>query len=318
MIELDKVAKTADGESVARVKAYGVSSALVLSAFATSLSFGVGALIPGIIALVVFLAVSIIQSMLSDNKKVVYLGIVFSAAAFTIPFYKSFSITLGIAFVLLTLFLFSAFYRGRKAIENMIKMRFFRISHIVSESLITAVVIFFTTVLIVTSGLSVSRERIDQLVKILVVPVVERQVEGFTPGMSVGEMLSVLSEDKLSSDPRFISLPDYAKEEIIKESAEESKQRIEEIIGVEIDANDTIGGNIHNVIQSKLSDLTPAAKIYWGAAIVMLAWLSVKSVEFILYIPLAVLTLLIYELLLSLNFISIELESRSKEVVSLK
>ena len=75
--------------------------------------------------------------------------------------------------------------------------------------------------------------------------------------------------------------------------------------------------NVHKIVDTRLSSLSPKAQIYWSMALIAAVWLSVQSVEFIIYIPLAVLVFLVYELLFALGFAVIQVESKSKEVISL-
>ena len=69
--------------------------------------------------------------------------------------------------------------------------------------------------------------------------------------------------------------------------------------------------------QFKINTLTLEAKVYWTLIILGIIFLSVKSIEFLIVLPLTLLVFILYQLVLISNFASVDLKDRSQEIVLL-
>ena len=276
-----------------------------------------GRFLGGIIFLILFLTFFIVESLFLHDKRRLIPTVVTVSVAFALPFFRLFSASFLIGFVILLVFLFQGARMGGLAMGNMVKIKFFRLVRIISGSIISAVVIFLSIVLILTSNFSISRQRVDQ-VMVLATPFIERFIIGFDADKNTGELLTQITENQLAKADEFMKLSSTDKRTVLTRETEAVKARIEESLGEKIDLNASVSENVHKIVDTKLSSLSPKAQIYWSAAFIAAIWLSVQSIEFIIYIPLAVLVFLVYELLFALGFAVIQTESRSKEVISFR
>jgi len=298
-------------------KVYVLIALATLFGALSSYFFNMGALLYGTIFLVLFLTFFMVESLFVYTKLQIATAVAINAVAFSLPFLRLISIYFVIGFILLFLFLFLGAYRGRREIDNMVKIKFPKLVRVISGSLITAVVLFLSIVVILSSNFSISMERVDQIVRIST-PLVSKFIEGFDANINTGDLLARVTEKQLESSDEFSALSARDKQAVINEQIEELKAGIEEWAGASINLDATVTENIHNVVDMKLSSLTPRAQIYWSAALIATVWLSVQGVEFLVYIPLAILVFLVYELLFAMGFAVIQMESRSKEIISLK
>ena len=276
-----------------------------------------GRFLGGIIFLILFLTFFIVESLFLHDKRRLIPTVVTVSVAFALPFFRLFSASFLIGFVILLVFLFQGARMGGLAMGNMVKIKFFRLVRIISGSIISAVVIFLSIVLILTSNFSISRQRVDQVVA-LATPFIERFIIGFDADKNTGELLTQITENQLAKADEFMKLSSTDKRTVLTRETEAVKARIEESLCEKIDLNASVSENVHKIVDTKLSSLSPKAQIYWSAAFIAAIWLSVQSIEFIIYIPLAVLVFLVYELLFALGFAVIQTESRSKEVISFR
>jgi len=275
-----------------------------------------GLLLYGAIALVIFLTLFILEVLFVNKQNLLSLVAVLGGFAFALPFFKLVSIYFILAFIVFVAFLFHGAYRGRREMDNMVKIRFTRVIHVISTSIITAVVIFLTAVLIMGSNFRVKEESVGQVIDIAA-PFLGRFVGDFTVDTQARVLLGNFVERSSIKNEDFQALPVIQKQLIIDDGARELTERIEEYLGTGIDLDNSITANVHNIIENKLGALTPRAQLYLALIVIATVWISIHSVEFLVYIPLAVLVFLTYELLFALGFASMQLESKSKEIISL-
>lgn len=275
-----------------------------------------GLLLYGAIALVIFLTLFILEVLFIDKQNLLSLVAILGGFAFALPFFKLVSIYFILAFIVFVAFLFHGAYRGRREMDNMVKIRFTRVIHVISTSIITAVVIFLTAVLIMGSNFRVKEESVGQVIDIAA-PFLGRFVGDFTVDTQARVLLGNFVERSSIKNEDFQALPVIQKQLIIDDGVRELTGRIEEYLGTGIDLDNSITANVHNTIENKLGALTPRAQLYLALIVIATVWISIHSVEFLVYIPLAVLVFLTYELLFALGFVSMQLESKSKEIISL-
>ncbi len=321
MIKIKKVTKFSNiKNSVGLVKTYGLLALVAFMAFLMSASFSIEQPVVGAIALVIFVTLFIVQSIILTDTKFVILGGILTTVALVLPFFFLYSTFFFIAVVLLFVsVIYSGFISARES-QNMIKTRIFRISRIVVGSLLTGIAIFFMAVLIITSGLRITEDRADQFVNILVSPILENffEIEEFNSESSVREILRehVTSNIAETEEFGFLSVP--AQDKVIEGLVGRMENNLRGYLGAGLNLDASLGANFHHITQLGVRDLSESAKIYLSIILIAFAWLSMRSVRFIIYIPFAALAWLVYELLISLGLVAVKLEARDKEVVSIK
>jgi len=299
------------------LKFYILVALATLTGLGASYLFSTGSFLYGTVLLVLFLTLFVTESLLISSRFHLIAAVVLNSVAFAIPFAKPFSLFFLGGFIILVLFLINGAYSGRREMDNMVKIHFTRLVRVISRSMITAVVVFLSVVIILNNNFSASRASIDRLVDITT-PIISRFVNGFSGGANTGELLKSITEKELSGDKNFIALSVRDRRTVVENQANELKLKIEELTGITIDSGASIRENAYEMINTKLSSLTPKAQIYWSMVLIAVLWLSIQSVEFLIYLPLAVLVFLVYELLFAMKFITMQMEMRSKEVISLR
>lgn len=316
MVNISKAVPAGNAKTRASSKAFAlIAFATLVGAFAGYL-LNEGLLLYGAIALVLFLTLFILEILFINEQNLLSVAAVLGAFAFALPFFRLLSIDFVLAFIVFVAFLFHGTYRGHREMANMVKIRFTRVIHVISTSIITAVVIFLTAVLIISSNFSVKEERIEQMVG-FTAPFLEKSVGEFKGETQVRLLLENFTARNLIKNKDFQALPGLQKQLAIDDGASELRGRIEESLGTELSLDDSVTVNIHDIIENKIGSLTPRAQLFLALIVIAIVWISVRSVEFLIYIPLTVLVFLIYELLFALGFASIQLESKSKEIISL-
>jgi len=298
-------------------KFYVLAGVTTLLGFVSSFSLSRGLYAQGAILLVLFLTVFIVNVLLVYTKQHITIGVAANSVAFAIPFLGLFSLYFVIGFAILFFLLLGGAYRARSDMDNMVKIKFAHLVRVISRSAITAVLVFLSVVVILSSNFSVSRGSIDRVLEISS-PVIDRFINGFNSNANTGELLADFVEAKLEKDQNYISLPLRERNLVIAEQVDALIGRIEESTGVAINPEGSVSENLYEIIDTKLSSLTPKMQLYWSALLIAILWLSVQSVGFVIHIPLAALVFLIYEFLFAVKFATLQMETRSKEVISLK
>lgn len=319
MVKVSQVVGTEKSVFAPTIKAYSFTGVLAAVAFLTSFFLNKGELVAGVVFFVVFLTLFIVAAIVLPGRSHLVAGVALSAVAFALPFYSLVGSFFFTAFAALFLLSLAAALRGKWEADESLKVRPFRVARVVTGALLTGAVIFFTAVLILASGFSVKRERVDQFIEIAAAPVFERFYGvALTPQMTTEEVLRSLVEADAAENEEFRELPPALRAQAIEESVSEIEENLEEFLGVEIDAQAPVGESAHQIIQSKLGELSPRARTYWSVVLILFVWLSVKAIEVLVYIPLALLAWLVYELLVAMGFVAVEFQTRNKEVVTLR
>ncbi|HEY4498105.1 MAG TPA: hypothetical protein VJA63_00500 [Candidatus Paceibacterota bacterium] len=304
--------------SLTTVKVYSLIGLVTAVALVASYFFSIDRVSIGVFLTVVFLSLFIIEVILLDERRYLPGAIFANILGLSLFFFLAFSWFFVGALLALAVFLALAAYRGKREMKNMIKIHFFKASRIILGSAITALVIFFSLLLVLNNGFAVKRQSVDRFVEVAMTPVLRRYVPSFTPEMKTGDFFKSMAESEAAGQSDFAKLSPKTRTQLINQAAAESEKQFEEYLGAELDPEGTVSGNMYNVISFKLKGLTPEARLYLGLAFVGIIWLSIKSLEFIIYLPLALLAFIIYELLFVSNFIVIQLEPGSREVVAIK
>lgn len=277
-----------------------------------------GKLIYGTVFAVIFLVVFILQNLFIKGFDKLFFTTLVESIALALPFYKNFSGFFVIAVFVLTALLFKASFDSRKELEATMKIRFSRVSRLSLNLAVPAFVLFIIVMFVMKGGLF-SEEGINILLRPLS-PLIMRYYPTFSPSVPVRELLNgiVISNlgDKDAKD--FNKLPLLAQNQLIAKPVVELKEEIEGIIHIKIDLEKSISANIYDTLHFKYIDLTPSLKVLlWSVSLILIYSLVRSFIPFV-YVPIALLAFIVYEMLLAFNFAVVQLESRSREIIILK
>ena len=142
-------------------------------------------------------------------------------------------------------------------------------------------------------------------------------VEGFSSNAKLGDIFMNMALDQIDKASGSENLKDAQKELLAKQSAKEISTLLGEKVNFTFQDDETVASNIQALVSNKSGDLVDL-KSPWGIWILgAIIFLLVKSVEFILYMPLELLSFMLFELLIAFGFITVQSELKSKEVINL-
>ena len=277
-------------------KIYSVIGITAATALAGSYFFSHGEIFYGILTLLVFLAFFALQVILLANAdKNLTTAVILNSLAWASFFYSAISFYFIFAFGFLLFFLFLAGRRGKDELNNSLKVKVSQVVRSVIGFALTAVVIFTFVSMILIAKFDLTEERVYRRTDVVVTPIARHYVKDFTPSMETWTFFAKLAERNLVTN----------------------RQAIEGYLGTQIDLRQSVAENLYQALQLKINNLTPQAKAYWALIILGTIFLSVKSIEFLIALPLILFVFIIYQLLLAFNFASVGLKDRSQEVVLL-
>ncbi len=318
MVNISEIPKNAGGlYQSAKIKIYGIIAATTITALLVGYFFSQNSPIYGAIALVFFLNCFILQTILIDDTQYLVSATIISGIAITAPFYNLFSTYLVVVTAILIIFMLSAVHSGRKALGNMLSINFFRIARLILASMISGIVVFLTAIMILNSGFSISEGKISRIIDVAVAPIARKYIPEFSSDMKVEDVLMNIVLRSAAGDKEFAAFPPNVQKQIMAKSVRGLQGRIEKSLGVGIDPALSVAENVNEFLQLKIGSLTSSAKVLWSIILIGFVLISVKGIEFIIYIPIALLAYLSYELLLSFGLFIIQRESKSRDVILL-
>ena len=275
-----------------------------------------------IISAAVFLVLFTLQTFFIKGWRRIVTAVIIESSAFFLPVLimsrGNISTALFLAFGLLVYFLSIAESSGRKVITNSMVIPFWSASKIVLYKVIPGVIIFASVVYFATGSLAVGEN--GSAIKSFIAPAVRLLVPDFSPEMSTRQLLENVIKRSLSKEQlaAFDDLPQSAKDDAIRNF----ERNIEGYTGpIDIDASfiETVYGFFTKKVGGiQFGELSAAYKVYLLSAVITLAWFVVKIMTLIIFAPVAVLTFVLYETLIVTNFITIQYEPRSREIILLK
>lgn len=260
------------------------------------------------LAFVVFFT---LQSFLISNISLLSLLSLADAAAFAPLFYRSFSSNYIVAaFILLAVLLLFGARATKSALKSSVKIVFSRAGvHAIDASVIGVVV--FLSAIYFFGGYRFTPQTISEFVS----PVAS-SINYYDPTLnlttSTQNFLSALARSRLPANT-----PPSARESIVSQLVNQINAQLENYAGGNIDLTKTPVQNFAVILAGKISALSSKTKIALNVILVIAILLAVKSVSFILYPILSLLTYLLFQLLIAFNFAFMGYTQTSKETVSL-
>lgn len=304
--------------SKALPKIYTVIGVTTLAALASSFLFSQGAILFGVLALLLFLSLFVLQVILLANADhYLKTAVILNGLAWASFFYEAISVYYFVAFGFLILFLFLAARRGKGELGDSLKVRISRVVRSVVGLSLTAVVIFIFVSMVLSGKFTLTEEGVKQLTDTLVAPVAQHYVKDFSSDMATGVFFTRLAERNLAANSALKGLPASLKGQAINQSVTELTKEIEGYAGAKIDLSRSVSDNLYQALQLKINTLTPQARIYWTLIILGIIFLSVKSIEYLIALPLTLMVFVLYQAVLVSNFAAVDLKDRSQEVVLL-
>jgi len=289
----------------------------------TALALGVGFLFSrqefgyGMLLLVLFISFTTVQCLSLKYPKEDLIAATLCSLGLMIPFIGSPYLYHLATLVLIWLLLFHAHSQGRRYIDNMVKIKFARAARPIIGALLTTVVLLMTFVLFVSGASVLRQENIGRALDILVTPIAQGYIEGFSSSAVFGDVLQSMAREQINQSPEAVALGDAQIDFLAMQSAREMAQYIEDQTGFTPLLNETVTSNVQAFITDKADNFAGTRAPIGLAVLFGILLLLVKGLELILFVPLALLAYMLYELAIAFGFITVQFESRSKEVINL-
>lgn len=310
---LNKATATADVDlSIIKVSAYIV--AVSLSALMAGYFIAEVSPIWGTASLILFWVLFTLQVFFIKDWIRILIAIFAESLMLTLPaaiiFRDNFSGFVLLAFGVIFVGLLITEKAGRSDFVNSLKIPLWRASRHIAVKVITATLAFAAVVYMFVAGGSIMGKEGAKLVSDkIILPAVRTVVPDFTPEMTFSQVVGKI----LERDPRFKALSQSQR----SEATASTVSSFEKTVG-EINENLPVGAAIYTYFADRFTNSPLGAKLMAVLMLVAILWGFIKAISLILFIPVAALTALFYELFIVLNFSSIQYESRSREIILLK
>lgn len=290
-------------------------------------SLSAGGLFWFLIGLGLFTVFSFLTALLVNGFQWSGLAAGLSVLASLAVFYDYFSTTLIIFGILVFLILIWGISRLRSELTDSLKIRFFRLTQVFLPKIALGVAILLSlfSYLLFSSqassagpgqgGFPISFKNFHFLLKPN-----EKLVGIFIPDFSFQKpfqiiLAGLLKRQLAAKVPSFESLSASAKETMVESVIDEELAGLKKFLGAEINARDSVDKVIYDSLVKKFSQLDERVKKWIIIGIFFVLFLTIRA----LFIPvnwlLAIFLFLIYLFLLALNFASVKMEPRSKEII---
>lgn len=299
------------------LKRYIVILTVVLAALCSGYLLNAKLFAYGAIALVIFTALFVVQTLLLRRNTDIVLASVLDACALLL-FLAGIAIQAALysLAVLITIFVL-AHLSSKRFANNMVQIKFFRAVRPGTGLLLIALSIFASYILFTNSGTLLKQENIARLVDTIAKPILSSKVADFSAEMPFGNFLHNFVRNELSQDKDFRNLSEFDKERVIALQVVDLASLIEARTGYKPQLDQSVTENLQELVAAKTSTFYPESRAIRLILLMVVVIFVVKSLGFLLFPLFALLAFIVYELLLSSGFVEVQFESRSKEILHL-
>lgn len=272
-------------------------------------------------SLILFWSVFVLQVFFIKSAWTSYLIIFLECLGLIGIFYKDIlnsGIQTGIGITFLILIL--ANQRGRRELEDFVKIRFWRINKTILPKAIAAIFLFSSVIYVygfpTEGGFFISKQAFEKILlpnKVLI----DKFLPGFDFSSTLNEFAKKSVEKEISESAQFKNLPAFAKNQLIAQSAKEFENKISEMAGVKIDSKLKISDAIYEALKNKLINLPENIKPYIPVSAVIFIFLVLEGFAIPIRWIVSIFSFIMYEIFLALGFAKIELEGGSREIITL-
>jgi len=274
--------------------------------------------------LLVFLVTAVLDVFfIKSFLKVAFIGFIASFAPLVFLPLSAFSISAVGAAAFLALFLFAA-KRAFDIANNSIRIKFFLITDTLLNKVVTGLMLFWSVIFLFyyfnftefNFDQRINRQIINQVL-LGSQPIVKMFSPNFSPDQKTATVVEEFAADQAGRlVPKFdLQLPTI-KQKIVKEVAGQFQQNLKNIFPA-VDFQDTVQGNIYRIIENKIDNLADNQKLMVAIGLAMLIFLVTRGLAFVFLWFFSLAAFVVYKFLLLVGFAQVNLETRSREYISL-
>ncbi len=272
----------------------------------------------------VFLAIFLLGVFFIKSRTRINQIIFLESLAFLAAFYNHLSVNIAIGALASFLILLWANHSGWLELENMMKIRFWRVGKKVLPKAITALALFIGVAYVSAAGIDGKEFFISQAVfEKMIFPAVNiKIVQNFLPGLNlslpVGELAKNLAINQIEQDSQLKLLPANVKNQLIGQSAKELEKQFSDFLGVPINPKTKTSEALYQAMVNKFMALPENIKAVVPVGVAVLIFLIIAGLTLPIRWVASALSYFMYEICLALGVSDIMLEGRSREIIVLK
>lgn len=274
------------------------------------------------VALIIFLVLLLLNVISVMRAGFLSAVLAVGALALGVNFLGSMNIRTIFAVVILALFLIFAGMIGRREIDEVVKIRFFRLSRLVLSPVVLGVAI--CVALLFFDAFSLRNLTGDN--PILPQGAFEKNIEGFSKALSpvLGEIdfsktLREIANDSVDNAAKTspLAIPSDLLGASKERALSEYQKRMQEVLGIPVDPDKKISAEIYQSLLNRFNGLEGGMRTLVLGALAFVLFITVTAISPIVRFIAAGIAFLLFELLRALGFIAILYENRSKEFIVL-
>jgi hypothetical protein len=273
-----------------------------------------------------FLVFFLLEVFFIKNLWIVNLIIFSGVLAFSASFYDQLSKTFGIGVLISFLFLLLANQTGRQELENMLKIKFWRVSKKIAPKAIAALAVFVGIVYAGVANLNIERKEFfisqttfEKIISpIANMGIIQRFLPGFDLSLPTGKLIENLAASQIEENLELKLLPESAKNQLINQSVKELENKIPEFTATPLDSKAKASDALYEIMIKKFGGLPTNIISIAPMIVAALIFLTIVGLSLPIRLIVTVLAFLIYEICLALGFSAIMMEGKSGEIIVLK
>ncbi len=241
-------------------------------------------------------------------------------------FLENFQNILLIGCFIFFIFLFFGFKIGNEFLKNSLKIKFFEVADLFFRKIFFGFLLFLFLIFFVyyfnLINFSFNQKINDLLIKKIVSltkPILYFYFNVDSEEILLKDLLKQIAiKEAEKAIPDFKDYLPQLKEKILLEALNKYKSNLEEKFKIKLDLNKNLKVNIEESVLSYLNQLEEKEKFYFALFVTLVLFGIFNLIfKFLAYLY-ALIAFLIYKLLIVIGFISVSLETRSREFVLMK
>lgn len=283
------------------------------------------------IAGTIFLLVFILDTLFIKTFWILGVVVLVESLGVIAGFYNVLSLPVALGFVAMFLMFILGSSLGQDELKNMIKINFFTVSKRALPKAILGLALFGSiayynnlklgsnSVNVSAESFIISKQSFEKIV-LYANPIVTKIIPDYDMSIPIGDMARNLAEKQIKSQlgKQFDSLSEVEKKKTIDVAGKEVEKQFSNLLGTEIKPGDSLSENLYIFIVGKFTALSEAGRNNVSFAIALVAFFIVMGFSIPIRMFVTVLSVVLYELLISVGFAAVVLEEREKEIIILK
>ena len=274
------------------------------------------------VASVFFASFFFLQSLFTKSFGRLFTMTLVNAAGLVAPFYDRISNDIWVGAGVIFAALLLAGYTAQHELSLLLRVKLMRLAGRSIPRIMTALALFISLVfyLNITEGRTniLTRDLLGSLAFNPAEKLVVRFVPEFSFQKDPHTIFTDLATKQLEAMPEAKQLSPLVKKALIGKSVAESEERVQGFTDYPIDMKARVDDQLYGYLVSRVTGQTEGSRQLVGASAAVLAFTIFKLLGIAATIAASILSFLLFEMCAALDFATIVLESRTREIIVLK